>query len=134
MNKAPSYLPSPPTTADDRFGSVSVPSGGAETTVATFRTRVGLRCFVVALATNTEGSPSDITWNLKVDGSKFFPYADFNVSPADPSLWDYLPWPLEIPQNAEVSITARNAGAATVVCTGRVVVMYTEQERAEVSI
>ncbi len=125
-DSAPSFLPKPPISADDRAGSVSVPAGGVDTALVSFRTKVNLRCFIVALATNTEGSPSDIVYNLKADGSKVFPWADFNVSPADPSLWVYLPFPIEVGQNTEISVTARNNGGAAVICTGRVIVMYTE--------
>lgn len=126
MIGAPSYLPMPPTNGDDRFLTVSVPSGGAETTVLTFRTRTGQRCFIVMLGTNTAGSPNNITWNLKSEGAKVFPYSDFQVSPSDPSVWKYLPWPIEVPQNAEISVTARNAGASSSNCTARVIVYYTD--------
>lgn len=124
--KAPSYLPKPPVNGDDRFATVSVPSGGAETTVMSFRTRTGQRPFIVAIATNTGGSPDNITWNVKADGAKLYPWADFGVSPSDPSLWDFLGWPIEVSQNCELSITAKNAGASAANCTGRLIVYYTE--------
>lgn len=126
MTGAPDFLPGPVVHGEDRFLTTAVASGGAETTVLTFRTQMGRRPFVVALATNTSGAASDIVWSLKSDGAKMFPYSDFSVSPSDPSLWSYLPFPVEVPQNAEISVTAKNSGGASANCTARVVVFYTD--------
>ena len=126
MTGAPDFLPGPVVYFDDRFLTTAVPSGGAETTVLTFRTQVGRRPFVVTLATHTSGSASSIVWSLKSDGSKMFPYSEFSVSPSDPSLWRFLPYPVEVPQNAEISVTAKNSGGASADCTARVMVFYTD--------
>lgn len=122
---APDFLSGVPKSVDDRFRSVSVPSGSVETTVVSVNTRVGVRAFICFLASNTQGPPSDITWNLKASGAKQFPYSDFSVQVAEisrPS--DYLPFPVEVAQNSTVEITAKNAGVAAVVCSARVQIFY----------
>lgn len=124
---APGFITNPVVQVDDRFAAVSVPSGGTDTAVVSIKTRVGVRPFVVFLGTNTQGSAADFVWNLKADGAKMFPYADFSVQVAEISRpTDYLPYPVEVGQNTTIEITARNNSGAAVVCSGRLMIFYSD--------
>lgn len=118
------FLKKPVNGCDDKSATVAVVAGTV-TDLVSFNTKTGKKAWVVGICTNTAGSPDDVTYFATADGRPIGEYGKFTVSPADPQLYSFLPFPLEVGENSILKVQALCATVAANV-TGRVIVFYTD--------
>lgn len=114
---------------DDKFGLVSIPAG-TTTDILNFRTKTGKHAFLVGLSTAAESAGIQyLTYDVKQDTSKIWPYGSINVQLSDPAIWSFLPFPISLNQNALIQVSATNAGPAAYNATARLMIYYAEIDK-----
>lgn len=112
--------------SDDVGAQVTIPFGGAETTVVSFTLKHGNKVYISALANAVaSGGESVVTFRFKRNGSDVYPYSRSTVQWSDPADPKELVRVIPCQGGDLIEVTAANSdGAVNYAATARVQTQY----------